>query len=71
MINSKLLQDAIEESGMKRNALANKLGLSSYGLALKINNQNEFKASEIAALSEILNLSRSKRDAIFFNPVVE
>ena len=46
--------------------LAAALGLTPYGLQKKINNQTEFKASEILTLSEVLHLSEKERNAIFF-----
>lgn len=67
MVNSKKLEDLIKESGLKKAAIAEKMGLSPYGLALKINNQNEFKVSEVQSLCEILNIKRQARDGIFFH----
>lgn len=65
MINTKLLNAIIDESGKKRYWIANKLGLSSYGLQKKINGETEFKASEIKGLSEILGLSLESTAKIF------
>ncbi len=66
MTNTELLNKAIEESGMKINFIAEKIGLSYFGLSKKINNITEFKASEIAKISDILKLPKEKRDEIFF-----
>ena len=68
MTNKELLQEKIDKSGYKRSYIAKAIGLkSAYSLALKINNKNEFKASEINALCEILNISTlEERHAIFF-----
>jgi hypothetical protein len=66
MTDTKLLRNCIEESGLKYNYIAKKLSLSSYGLKLKIENDNEFKASEIMKICEILNLDMKTRDNIFF-----
>lgn len=67
MTNTNLLMFKIDESGLKRSFIASKLGLSSYGLAKKINNETEFKASEINLLCEILNIkSLKEKEAIFF-----
>lgn len=68
MTNTQLLVAAIEKSGYKRSYIAKAIGLkSAYSLALKIDNRNEFKASEINALCELLNISTlEERHAIFF-----
>lgn len=68
MTNTQLLVDLITESGYKRSYIAKAIGLNSaYSLARKINNESEFKASEINALCELLNISSlEKRQEIFF-----
>jgi DNA-binding phage protein len=66
MTDTKLLRDHIEASGMKYVHIAKKLGLSAYGLQRKIENDSEFKASEIVKLCEVLNLDIKARDNIFF-----
>lgn len=67
MLNTQLLNEIIIKSGYKKNYIAQKLNLTAYGLALKIAGENEFKASEIYKISELLNLSNQERDLIFFN----
>lgn len=67
MTNTDKLNEAIAKSGLKLVAIAEKMELSYYGLSKKINNMNEFKASEIAKISEILNLTNKERDSIFFD----
>lgn len=66
MTDTGLLREVISESGLKLGFIADELGITRYALALKINNETEFKASEIFSLQKILNLSNSKRDKIFF-----
>lgn len=65
MTDSKELSEVIEKSGLKIIHIASVLGLSREGLCKKINNQTEFKASEIVRLQEILNISNEKRMKIF------
>lgn len=60
------LRKVIEQAGLKYKYLADQLGLSTYGLQKKIDNVNEFKASEIEKLSDILSLSVEERMSIFF-----
>ena len=70
MTNNNLLLTYIEKSGLKKKAIAKKLGLSAYGLSLKLQNKREFKASEIQGLSNILGLTAADRENIFFNPLL-
>lgn len=71
MTDSEALSKAIENSGLKLTFIANKLELSREGFYKKLNNQTEFKASEIVKLQDILNLSNKERDKIFFTNKVE
>lgn len=67
MTNTELLNEKIEMSGYKRSYIAKVLGLSAYGLAKKIQNETEFKASEINALCGLLNIVKpEEKEAIFF-----
>lgn len=66
MTDSELLKKKIAESGISMSYIAKKVGISREGLYKKINNISEFKASEIFAIKEILNLSAEERDDIFF-----
>lgn len=66
MTNTEMLTKYIKESGYLKGYLANALGITTYGLMRKINNQSEFKASEIATLCKLLKIPKKDRDAIFF-----
>lgn len=66
MTNTDLLEAYIDRSGYKRSHIAATMGLSSYALALKINNKNEFKASEIEVICNLLGINTKDRMAIFF-----
>jgi plasmid maintenance system antidote protein VapI len=66
MTNTKLLEEAIEQSGLKKGKIAERLGLSRAGLSNLINGRAEFRASQILVLSDMLGLSDAERDAIFF-----
>lgn len=66
MTNTALLEEVIAQSGYKKSYLANKIGISAYTLALKINNKTEFWASEIEILCELLGIETEERMAIFF-----
>ncbi len=66
MTNTSLLEQYIQKSGYKKAYIAQQLGLSRSGFARKLNNKNEFKASEMVILCELLNISSKDKEAIFF-----
>jgi hypothetical protein len=67
MTNTPLLEEYIKKSGYKKSHIAKVVGLTAYGLALKINNVNEFKVSEVDALCKLLGIeSLEEKDRIFF-----
>lgn len=61
------LEKKIREKGLTKSDVAKHLGLSLNGFVLKLNNRNEFKASEIQSLCELLNLADN---SIFFKESV-
>lgn len=71
MTNTEVLSKEISNSGITITAIAKKLGITREGFYKKLNNETEFKASEISAMQRILNLSNKKRDDIFFAKEVE
>ena len=66
MTNTSLLEQYIEESGYKKSFIAQQLGLTAYGFALKIKNKSEFKANEMTILCKLLKISAKDKNAIFF-----
>ena len=44
MTDTKMLEKAINDSGLKRSFIASQIGITAYTLALKIDNKKEFKA---------------------------
>lgn len=66
MTNTTLLRRKIDELGYKLIFLAEKCGLTYQGFMKKVNNETEFKASEIQTLKELLNLTTEEVNAIFF-----
>ena len=68
MTDSAALRKAVDESGLKYLKIADEMGISSYTLQKKIDNETEFKASEIVKLSALLSLNDAQRSAIFFHP---
>ncbi len=66
MTNTKLLRSYIGKSGYKLVFIAKQLDITYAGLLKKINNETEFKASEIQILCDLLNISLEDREKIFF-----
>lgn len=66
MTDVELLKKKIDEQGYKLKFIASKIGITYQALLNKLNNDTEFKASEIGVLSRLLKLSARERDAIFF-----
>ena len=67
MTNTELLEEYIRKSGYKKSHIARVIGLSAYGLALKINNVNEFKTGEVDGLCKLLGIdSLEEKERIFF-----
>ena len=67
MTDTERLKNAIRDSGMKISWILESIGIKSYTtLQAKIENRQEFKASEIAKLCEILHLDRNQMEEIFF-----
>lgn len=72
MTNTEKLKRLISMSGIKLDAIMNVTGIKSYAtLRGRINNETEFTASEIAAITELLRLSPEERDEIFFASCAE
>jgi len=66
------LRGLIADSGLKKGAIAEQLGITTYGLQKKIENLNEFKPTEIVILCKILNISSlEEKDKIFFTKEVD
>lgn len=56
MTDTILLRKYIEESGLKLQFIADKIGITRPSLTNKITNTSEFKASEIQALCDLLDI---------------
>lgn len=65
-VDVELLKEVIQNKGLKLQYVAKKLGLTGYGLNLKLSGKNDFKVSEANKLIEILNLSKDEIFSIFF-----
>lgn len=67
MVDTQKLSKKIDESGLKKYCIASRIGLTTYGLQKKINNQTQFKANEIEKLCIILKIKTlEEKEIIFF-----
>lgn len=72
MTDTERLKKLIEDSGMKISGILEKMGIRSYAtLRDKIENKQEFKASEIKKLCEILHMNTEQMNEIFFTQDAE
>lgn len=61
------LNRLIDASGIKKQKIAEALGLSRQGLLNKLNGERPFQLTEIAPLCDLLRLTREQRDDIFLS----
>ncbi len=64
-MNIGLLEQKVEDKGLKFKFLAEKLGISQGAFIRKRNGDIPWKVSEINILTEMLSLTVSERDDIF------
>ena len=62
----KALKQKIDERGLKIKYLAKELNLSYEAMCRKVKGENEFKASEMRKLADILDMSNDDIVSIFF-----
>lgn len=66
MIDRYMLENALKDSGLKREKVAELLGMTRFTLLRKIRGDTEFTASELAALKSVLRLNTTAFRRIFF-----
>ena len=66
MVDGERLRSIIIGTGRTFTYVANYLGITTRALDLKLNNKTEFKVSEAAKLSTLLELSQDQVNEIFF-----
>lgn len=64
-MNLSLLEEKINQSGLKRKKIAEDLGLTAHGFRLKRQGKFEFKGSEITKLTKKLKLTKKEKEEIF------
>lgn len=66
MVNSELLNQKIDASGLKINYILEQIGISANGFDKKRKNKTPFRTAEIYVLCDLLKLDNSEKQAIFF-----
>jgi hypothetical protein len=66
MLNTQLLDDRIENSGLKIGFIVEKLGLSRNGFDKKRKGKTPFRTAEIYVICDLLKLSEDDKTNIFF-----
>ena len=66
MPNVGMLRSKMDETGMTVVSIAEKSGILRETLYNRLSGKSDFKASEIAALTKVLHLTKRERDDIFF-----
>jgi len=64
--NGKLLKEIAKAKQITLQEIAEALGLTRQGLSKKIENRSEFRVSEVAKISKLLELSEKQKREIFF-----
>jgi hypothetical protein len=71
MVNTQLLDEKIEKSGLKIGFIVDKLGISWNGFNKKRTGKTPFRAAEIYVIGDLLSLNDAEKDEIFFADKVE
>ena len=66
MVNTQLLDERIEQSGLKVGYIVDTIGLSRNGFDKKRKGKIPFRTAEIYVLSDLLKLSDDDKASIFF-----
>ena len=66
MTNTELLRKKLDASGYKLRFVASYIGITYQAFLNKINNESEFRATEIQKLCSLLDIDVKDKEAIFF-----
>lgn len=66
MTDTERLNQKIKDSGIKKNWISEKCGMSYNSFLNKLNNKTDFTAPEISTLKDVLGLSPQEVNDIFF-----
>lgn len=68
MINTALLKDRIDKSGLKKSHIAKALGMSRPTFNAYLKGDKEFRVSHMNILCDLLGIDTEQREIIFFWP---
>ena len=71
MTDTERLNKKIKDSGIKKNWISEKCGMSYNSFLNKLNNKTDFTAPEISTLKDVLGLSPQEVNDIFFSQMVD
>jgi len=71
MVNTQLLVDRIKNSGLKISFIVDKMGISRQAFDNKKKNKTPFRGSEVYVLCDLLNISDTDKQGIFFAKEVD
>lgn len=71
MTDTERLNQKIKDSGIKKNWISEKCGMSYNSFLNKLNNKTDFTAPEISTLKDVLGLSPQEVNDIFFSQMVD
>lgn len=63
--------DEIKKSGRSMEFIADGLHISRQTLESRLTGKTEFRASEVKGMEQILNMTKARRDEIFFDDYVD
>jgi len=66
MVNTELLREKIDSSGVKITFLAKEIGITYMALTNKMNKKVDFKCEEAGAIKKVLRLTDEEVKEIFF-----
>jgi hypothetical protein len=67
LVDTQYLEQLIHESGLKKNYLSDKLGISRTYFRMKLSNKADFNSSEVDLLCKELSITRlTDKEKIFF-----
>ncbi len=67
MTDTVKLRQRIRDSGYRMSFISSAIGISRYSLQRKIDNDSEFKISELYSLSRLLGLTLEEIDILFLH----
>lgn len=67
MVDTKYLNQKIEDSGLKKEYIAKQLGITRAGFYKKLTNGSEFTSREVSILCKLLSITKlTEKESIFF-----